>query len=90
MEDIKTTIENLRAELHRHNHNYYVLNSPEISDQEFDFKMHELQRLEAEHPEMYDPNSPTMRVGSDLSQEFLQVEHKYQVSLRQKHGMISN
>lgn len=65
----------LRAELHRHNHNYYVLNQPTISDQEFDALMRELQDLESLHPELFDPNSPTQRVGSDLSQEFVQVEH---------------
>ncbi len=73
----KQRIEQLRSELHVHNYKYYVLNQPEISDQDFDFLMHELQDLEAKHPELYDPNSPTQRVGSDLSQEFKQVEHKY-------------
>ncbi len=73
----KQRIEQLRSELHAHNYKYYVLNQPEISDQDFDFLMHELQDLEAKHPELYDPNSPTQRVGSDLSQEFKQVEHKY-------------
>lgn len=67
----------LRRELHEHNHRYYVLNQPTISDQDFDFLMHELQDLEARHPEMDDPNSPTQRVGSDLNQEFRQVEHRY-------------
>ena len=67
----------LRQELHEHNHRYYVLNQPTISDQEFDFLMHELQELEARHPELYDANSPTQRVGSDISQEFVQVPHKY-------------
>lgn len=67
----------MRSELHRHNHNYYVLNAPEISDFEFDRLMRELQELEAQHPECYDPMSPTMRVGSDLSNEFVQVAHKY-------------
>ena len=67
----------LREELHRHNHNYYVLNSPEIGDQEFDFLMRELQDLEAKHPECYDENSPSMRVGSDLNKNFVQVQHKY-------------
>lgn len=67
----------LRRELHEHNHRYYVLNQPTISDQDFDFLMHELQDLEAHHPEMDDPNSPTQRVGSDLNQEFRQVEHRY-------------
>lgn len=66
----------LRDELHRHNYNYYVLNAPVISDQEFDEMMHQLQDLEQRHPEMADPNSPTQRVGSDLSNEFETVVHK--------------
>lgn len=70
-------IDELRAELHRHNYNYYVLNAPEISDQEFDHLMYELQDLEARHPEYKDPNSPTMRVGSDLNKNFTQMTHKY-------------
>lgn len=70
-------IDELRAELHRHNYNYYVLNAPEISDQEFDHLMYELQDLEARHPEYKDPNSPTMRVGSDLNKNFTQMAHKY-------------
>ena len=73
----KEQIEQLRSELHRHNYNYYVLNAPEISDFEFDRLMRELQELEAQYPEYYDPMSPTMRVGSDLSNEFVQVAHKY-------------
>ena len=73
----KQRIEQLRSELHDHNYRYYVLNQPVISDQEFDFKMKELQELEARHPEMADPNSPTQRVGSDLNQEFQQVAHSY-------------
>ena len=67
----------LREELHRHNYNYYVLNAPEIGDQEFDFLMRELQDLEAKHPECMDEHSPTMRVGSDLNKNFTQVTHKY-------------
>lgn len=67
----------LREELHRHNYNYYVLNAPKISDKEFDDKMRQLQDLEKLHPEMADPNSPTMRVGSDLSKDFKQVYHQY-------------
>lgn len=70
-------IEQLRAELHRHNHNYYVLNNPEISDREFDMLLKELEALEARHPEMSDPNSPTQRVGSDISEHFVQVAHIY-------------
>ena len=77
MMDEKQRIEQLRQELHEHNHRYYVENQPTISDQEFDELMHELQRLEALHPEMYDANSPTQRVGSDLNSEFRQVAHRY-------------
>ena len=75
--EVKEQIERLRSELHRHNYNYYVLNAPEISDQEFDRMMRELQDLEATHPEFDDPDSPTRRVGSDLNQEFVQVPHRY-------------
>lgn len=75
--DEKARIEQLRKELHEHNYRYYVLNQPTIGDQDFDFLMHELQNLEARHPEMADPNSPTQRVGSDLNEEFQQVAHKY-------------
>lgn len=75
--DEKQRIMQLRRELHEHNYKYYVLNQPEISDQDFDFMMHELQDLETKHPELADPNSPTQRVGSDLSHEFQQVTHKY-------------
>ena len=70
-------IAQLRKELHEHNYRYYVLNQPTIGDQEFDFLMHELQDLEARHPELFDVNSPTQRVGSDLNSEFRQVEHRY-------------
>lgn len=65
----------LRDELNRHNHNYYVLNAPEISDQDFDMLMKELEALEAEHPDMDDPLSPTHRVGSDLTEGFEQMKH---------------
>ena len=67
----------LREELHQHNHRYYVQNAPEIDDRTFDFLMRELQDLEAKHPECQDENSPTMRVGSDLNKNFVQVIHKY-------------
>lgn len=76
MEDIKR-IEELRNQLHHHNYLYYVQNSPTLSDQEFDHLMRELQDLEAKHPEVYDPNSPTQRVGSDLSTGFTLVRHRY-------------
>lgn len=68
-------IQTLRAELNRHNHNYYVLNAPEISDRDFDMLLKELETLEEKHPEMFDPMSPTQRVGSDLLAGFKQVEH---------------
>lgn len=74
---VKERIDWLRVELHRHNYNYYVLNAPEISDKEFDDLMRELQDLEKAHPEYQDENSPTMRVGSDLTKDFRQVAHKY-------------
>lgn len=74
---VKEKIDQLRVELHQHNYNYYVLNAPEISDKEFDDKMHQLQNLEKEHPEFQDENSPTMRVGSDINKNFTQVSHKY-------------
>ena len=74
---VKEKIDQLRADLHRHNYNYYVLNAPEISDKEFDDMMRELQDLEKAHPEYMDKNSPTMRVGSDLNKNFVQVAHKY-------------
>ena len=75
--DDKQRIEQLRKELHEHNYRYYVLNQPTIGDQEFDFMMKELQELEARHPELYDANSPSQRVGSDLQSEFHQVKHRY-------------
>ena len=76
--DEKQRILDLRKELEQHNRNYYVLNRPTISDQDFDHLMRELQDLEAHHPEMYDPNSPSQRVGSDLGGgAFEQVEHQY-------------
>lgn len=77
--DSRDRILELRRELHRHNYLYYVQNAPVISDTEFDMLMHELQDLEMFHPEMYDKNSPTQRVGSDLSHRdgFKQVAHKY-------------
>ena len=70
-------ITDLRNELHKHNYKYYVLNAPEISDEQFDLLMHTLEALEAKHPECFDPNSPTQRVGSDVNSEFSQVEHRY-------------
>lgn len=77
MTDPKTRIDQLRRELNTHNHNYYVLNAPTISDRDFDMLMHELEDLEREHPELDDPMSPTHRVGSDLSGGFAQTDHIY-------------
>lgn len=74
---VKEQIEALRKELEQHNYKYYVLSAPVISDQEFDAKMKTLQELEAAHPEYYDVNSPTQRVGSDLTKDFVQVTHRY-------------
>lgn len=77
MDEIKE-IEELRKLLHYHNHRYYVLNDPEISDRTFDEMMARLQKLEAAHPEAYDETSPTQRVGSDLGGGgFTQVRHEY-------------
>ncbi len=73
--DPKLRIEQLREELNRHNHNYYVLNSPKISDIEFDKLLKELEELEKDHPEFEDPDSPTKRVGSDLTKGFEHVVH---------------
>ena len=73
----KERIEELRRLLHEYNRRYYIQNDPIISDQEFDALMNELQTLEQRHPELYDANSPTQRVGSDLNGNFEQVEHKY-------------
>lgn len=72
-------INELRDELNRHNYNYYVANSPTISDFEFDALMKELQTLEAKHPEAFDPLSPTQRVGSDITKGFTQVRHEKQM-----------
>lgn len=74
--DERERIEQLRRELHEHNRRYYIDNAPVIDDVTFDMLMHELEALETKHPEMHDDNSPTKRVGSDISKEFRQVEHK--------------
>jgi len=69
-------IKELREAINRHNHNYYVLNAPTISDQEFDAMLRELQDLEREYPQYQDPLSPTQRVGSDITKGFSQVRHE--------------
>lgn len=75
--DIEEKIKALREELQRYNHEYYIKNDPSISDQEFDMKMKELEKLEEENPEFDDPNSPTKRVGGDITKEFNTIEHDY-------------
>lgn len=75
-DNIKQKIESLRAEINRHNDNYYIHNSPTISDKQFDELLKELQTLEKQHPEYYDPYSPTQRVGSDITKGFKQVKHE--------------
>ncbi|MCE2611909.1 NAD-dependent DNA ligase LigA [Flavobacteriaceae bacterium D16] len=77
--NIKESIEALRKELREHNYRYYVLDQPVISDYEFDMKLKELQQLEKEHPEYQDPNSPTQRVGGQVTKNFQTVVHQYRM-----------
>ncbi|SFK70615.1 DNA ligase (NAD+) [Porphyromonadaceae bacterium KH3CP3RA] len=77
MESVKQQIESLRSQLHEHNYNYYILSQPTISDFEFDRLMRQLMELEAAYPEYYDPNSPSVRVGSDINNNFTQVVHRF-------------
>jgi DNA ligase (NAD+) len=77
--DIQQTIQNLREELNIHNHNYYVLDSPTISDYEFDLKLKQLQDLESKHPEYFDENSPSQRVGGTITKNFQTVVHDYRM-----------
>jgi DNA ligase (NAD+) len=77
--DVKKTIQDLREELNQHNHNYYVLDTPTISDFEFDQKLKQLQELENNHPEFYDDNSPTQRVGGTITKNFNTVVHDYRM-----------
>jgi len=74
--EAKQLIESLRAELEQHNYNYYVLDNPVISDYEFDQKLKLLQQLEEQHPEFFDENSPTQRVGGSITKNFPTVQHK--------------
>jgi len=78
-ENIQQQIEDLRAELHQHNYLYYIEDQPTISDLEFDQKLKHLQELEQAHPEFYDPNSPTLRVGGTVTKNFPTVEHKFRM-----------
>lgn len=77
--DIKQQITGLRDELRQHNYNYYVLDNPTISDYEFDEKLKLLQQLEKAHPEFYDPNSPTLRVGGEITKNFETVSHRFRM-----------
>ena len=77
--NIKEKITSLREELQEHNYKYYVLDQPSITDFEFDMKLKELQKLEAEHPEFYDPTSPTLRVGGMVTKNFETVVHEHRM-----------
>lgn len=79
MSDIQQRIIGLREELDRHNHNYYVLDAPTIPDREFDLKLKELQELERQYPEFWDPNSPTQRVGGGITKNFRTVVHRWRM-----------
>ena len=76
-EEARQRISDLSRQLEEHNHRYYVLHAPSISDQQFDFLLKELEVLEQEHPEFASPNSPTQRVGGDITKDFPQVKHEY-------------
>jgi DNA ligase (NAD+) len=78
-ENIQQKIEQLRKELHQHNENYYLLDTPTVTDYEFDMLLEELQDLEAKHPEFYDENSPTMRVGGGITKVFPTIQHKFRM-----------
>ena len=77
--DILHTIQTLREELNLHNHNYYILDTPTLSDYEFDMKLKELQDLENKHPEFFDANSPTQRVGGTVTKNFKTIPHEYRM-----------
>ncbi|MBM6499214.1 NAD-dependent DNA ligase LigA [Flavobacterium macrobrachii] len=77
--DIQKNIQDLKDELNLHNHNYYVLDNPTISDFEFDKKLKQLQELENQHPEFFDENSPTQRVGGTITKNFQTVVHDYRM-----------
>ena len=76
MDLFEQRIKELRELINRHNYNYYVLNAPTVSDQEFDALLRELQDLEQAYPQYQDPLSPTQRVGSDITKGFTQVRHE--------------
>ena len=76
MKSIQKKIENLRIELHQHNHSYYVMDQPIISDYNFDMKLNRLIELEKEYPEYFDENSPSQRVGGSITKSFDTVVHE--------------
>ena len=78
-DNIQQKIEDLRTELHQHNYNYYILDAATISDFEFDLKLKELQELEKNHPEFSDPNSPTLRVGGEITKNFPTIQHQFRM-----------
>jgi len=75
--EVKDQIEALVNELNQHTYNYYVLAMPTIADYEFDQKLAQLAQLEKEYPEWADPNSPTQKVGGDITKNFTTVKHKW-------------
>ena len=77
--NVKKQISNLREELRLHNYNYYVLDNATISDYDFDIKLKKLQRIEEEHPQFYDANSPTLRVGGAITKNFNTIRHDYRM-----------
>jgi DNA ligase (NAD+) len=79
MNTVEQQIQNLRDQLREHNHNYYVLDNATISDYDFDIKLKELQELEAKHPEFFDANSPTQRVGGEVTKNFETIKHEYRM-----------
>ena len=76
---IEQKIQALRDELRQHNYNYYILDQPTITDYEFDIKLKELQTLEAKHPEFFDANSPTQRVGGTITKDFKTTVHDFRM-----------
>ena len=75
--DVQIELERLRTELHEHNHRYYTLDTPVISDYDFDQLLKKLEQLEAAYPEFFDPNSPTVRVGGSVTKNFETVNHRF-------------
>src|SRR5437764_1282631 len=76
LQQLQVRTEELRAQLNYHNYRYYVLDDPEIADAEYDALMEQLRAIEADHPELQSPDSPTQRVGAGPAEQFAVVEHK--------------